>query len=118
MMSGEPLVIAEVDPASAEALALIAALDAELRVRYPGAEIEGLRPGDAAGRFAFLVARLTDQTVGCGAVRELEPAVGEIKRMFVRAEYRGRGIARAMLTALESKAGELGYAVLRIETGI
>ena len=41
-------------------------------------------------------------------MRELEPGVGELKRMFVLPECRGRGIARALLTALEAEARAAG----------
>ena len=111
------VVIAQVRPDSTDALDLIDALDEELLRRYPGASIEGLLPGDVTDRLVFLVARIGSRPVACGAVRELDPATGEIKRMFVRPEHRGQGVARAILAALEARAGELGYATLRIETG-
>jgi putative acetyltransferase len=109
--------IDQVSPDSADAVDLMAALDDELRERYPGAIIAGLLPEDVTDRFVFLVARVGNRPAGCGAVRELEPTIGEIKRMFVRLEYRGQGIGRAILAALESRAAELGYSMLRIETG-
>jgi GNAT superfamily N-acetyltransferase len=111
------VVIAQVSPDSRDALDLIEALDDELLRRYPGAVIEGLLPEDAMDRLAFLVARIGNRPVACGAVRAIDPAVGEIKRMFVRPECRGQGIARAILAALEARAAELGYSTLRIETG-
>jgi putative acetyltransferase len=116
MTSGE-IVVVQVDAGSAEAAALMRALDDELGRRYPGAVIEGLLPEDINDRLVFVVARAGTYAVACGAVRELEPAIGEIKRMFVRPEYRARGLGRAILAALEARARELGYSVLRIETG-
>jgi putative acetyltransferase len=47
----------------------------------------------------------------------LEPGVGEIKRMFVVRDFRGCGIGRRILAALESRALELGHRTLRLETG-
>ena len=116
-MTVNDVVIAQVSPDSSDALDLIDALDEELLRRYPGAVIEGLLPEDATDRLAFVVARIGNQPVACGAVREIDPAVGEIKRMFVRPEHRGQGIARGILAALEARAAELGYSTLRIETG-
>ena len=112
------LVISAVRPDSPEALVLIDALDADLRDRYPEGTIHGLRPEDVRDpRVRFLVARIGDQSAGCIAVREIEPGVGEVKRMFVRPGHRGRGIARALLAELESQARAGGYSVLRLETG-
>ena len=116
MTVGE-VVITPVSPSSRDALELIEALDGELLRRYPGAVIEGLLPEDATDRLVFLVARMGNRPVACGAVRELDTATGEIKRMFVRPEHRGQGVARAILAALEARAAELGYSSLRIETG-
>ena len=116
-MSVNEVVIERVSPDSSGARELIEALDEELLRRYPGAVIEGLLPEDATDRLAFVVARIGNRPVACGAVREIDPGVGEIKRMFVRPEHRGQGIARAILAALEIRAAELGYSILRIETG-
>jgi putative acetyltransferase len=117
MQPVDEVVIAHVRPGSSDALELIEALDEELLRRYPGASIEGLVPQDVTDRLVFLVARIGNRPVACGAVRELDPATGEIKRMFVCPEHRGQGVGRAMLAALEARAGELGYSTLRIETG-
>ena len=111
------VVIAQAVPGSRDALDLIEALDEELLRRYPGASIEGLLPEDVTDRLVFLVARIGNRPVACGAVRELDAVTGEIKRMFVRPEHRGQGVARAILAALEARAGEVGYTTLRIETG-
>ena len=117
-MIAEGLVVARLDAASPDAVDLMQALDDDLRARYPGIVVNGLRPGDAARpRFVFVVARIDGLAVGCGAVRELDPLVGEIKRMFVRREHRGRGIARRVLSALEAQAAGLGYTTLWLETG-
>jgi putative acetyltransferase len=114
----QTIVIARVDPGSEEALDLMAALDRELQRRYPGAVIAGLDPADARDpRVSLFVARAGDRPVGCAALRELDPLIGEVKRMFVRDSDRGRGIARRLLEALEARARELGYRVLRLETG-
>jgi phosphinothricin acetyltransferase len=103
---------------SADARTLIAELDAEIARIYPGAPIHGLTPAALDDpRVAFLVARVAGQPVACGAMRELGGSAGEIKRMYVRPAFRGRGIARALLDALERDAGRRGIALLRIETG-
>ena len=108
------------DLTSATAQALIAALNADLRARYPGDGSDYFRL-DAAevrqGRGAFVVAYDADTPVGCGAVRLIDSGVAEIKRMYVLPDLRGRGIARRMLDALEHEARSIGVTKLLLETG-
>jgi len=111
-------VIVRVAADSNEARNLIEALDADLRRRYPGVAIHGLRQDEARDpRLSFFVARIGGQAVGCAALRELEPDTGEVKRMFVLEGFRGRGVARLLIAALENHALTLGYHTLRVETG-
>lgn len=108
-------------PDSELAVSLIRQLDEDLCRRYPDMPpqlIHGLHPSDLADpKFAFLVGRIDRRAVGCGALRNLEPGVGEIKRMFVLPDFRRHGIARRILAALEARAVELGYGTVRLETG-
>lgn len=55
--------------------------------------------------------------VGCGAMKHYADGVMEIKRMFVRDEARGTGIATEILRELERWAMELGYLRCILETG-
>lgn len=64
-----------------------------------------------------VVAYAGGEAVGCGAIKEYEKSVAEIKRMFVREERRGRGIAKNILSELEMWAGELGFSECILETG-
>ncbi len=106
-------------PHSADALALIRDLSAELGARYGDDGAGAFRPADVdvAGA-AFVVARLAGRPVGCGALRPLEPGVGEVKRMYVEPSMRGRGISRLILGKIEAAAVEFGYRALRLETGL
>lgn len=113
-----------------DAVTLVAALNAELSALYPepGATHFRLDPGDVVpGAGIFLVARWSARPVGCGALRcireadltrDLGPRVGELKRMYVAPEVRGKGIGRALLTRLEAEARALDLARLVLETGI
>ncbi len=56
--------------------------------------------------------------VGCGAIKQFEPKVMEVKRMFVPLEERGKGIAGEILKELETWAMELGNTKCILETGI
>lgn len=108
-------------PDSVDAVQLIRQLDEEILVRYPEMPrhlIHGLHPADLADpNFRFIVARADGNAIGCGALRQIEPDAGEVKRMFVVGSFRRRGIARGILAAVEAEARSLGYEYLRLETG-
>lgn len=111
------LAVEEADPESPEAVELIAALDRDLSVRYPGLPIHGIDAAsfrEAGG--VFLIGRVAGVPVACGALRPMEDGAVELKRMYVHDSYRGRGWGRAMLAALEEIAAHRGYAIIRLET--
>ena len=64
----------------------------------------------------FAVARLDGRPVGCGGLKLGDGITGEIKRMWTSPSVRGRGVARAILRALEASARESGLTALRLET--
>lgn len=64
-----------------------------------------------------LVAYEKDLPVACGAIKEFEPKVMEVKRMYVTPKKRDKGIATKVLSALEDWARELGYQKCVLETG-
>ena len=102
------------DPDSPDALELIRELDEELLTRYPATSVHVMEPSEAD---TFVIARIDGHAVGCGALRNTSERTGEIKRMFVRPDHRGRGIARKILKMLELAALEIGYIRIRLETG-
>jgi len=100
---------------------LIAALNAELSALYPepGVTHFTLTEADVApGNGIFLVARVGEEALGCGALRKWNDREAELKRMYVAKEARGRGIGRALLEALEGEARRLGVKRVVLETGI
>ena len=58
-----------------------------------------------------------ENPVGCGAIKKYDPSTMEVKRMFTRSEYRGKGVASKILNALESWTSELKYENCILETG-
>ncbi len=55
--------------------------------------------------------------IGCGALKELDPAHGEVKSMHTAARHRGRGAGLAVLRQIVSEARARGYRRLSLETG-
>jgi len=104
-----------------DARGLAAAALADLTARY-GGEGDGnvisaadFRPPDGA----FLVAYVDSTPAGCGGWRTLagDPYVAEIKRMYTAPQFRGRGVALAVLAALEDSARAAGRKRAVLETG-
>jgi len=58
-----------------------------------------------------------DVAIACGAIKEYSPKAMEVKRMFTKPNYRGKGIASVLLKELEQWAKELGYQKFVLETG-
>ena len=56
------------------------------------------------------------KAIGMGALIPLSEGVGEIKRMYIRPEHRGKGIGRRLLMKLMNKAKAFGYLSLRLES--
>lgn len=65
---------------------------------------------------ALLLAWWEDRPVGCVALGPLDASTGEVKRMYVRAAARGRGIGAALLDALLGHARQFGHQHVRLDT--
>jgi len=102
-----------------ESVELIEAVQQEYVVRYGGPDATRLDAAEfAPPQGIFVVGWDADRPVACGGVRLVEPGVGELKRMYVAVAARRRGIARLLLSHLESQARALGATRLRLETGL
>jgi len=92
-----------------------------MRGRYDGEADIG--PAREASMFVepdgvFLVVRDgAGRAIGCGGIARFDESRGEVKRMYVVPEARGRGLGRELLVALEAEAARLGYRSLVLETG-
>ncbi|MDB5201326.1 MAG: family N-acetyltransferase [Ferruginibacter sp.] len=102
----------------ADFIPLVALLDADLAVRDGDEHAFYAQFNKTALLDEVIVAYWNDGPVGCGAFKHFGDAVAEIKRMFVLPAFRGKGIASAILAALEQWAGELNYRSTILETGI
>jgi GNAT superfamily N-acetyltransferase len=101
---------------------VVARAEAELVVRYGFLDDGEL--GLTAAMFdpptgVFLVARTDSRAEPVGGVglRTVRPGTGEVRRLWVDPEWRGRGIGRDLMTHVEGAARDLDHSVLRIETG-
>lgn len=106
-------------PDTADAMLLISELEAQLEPLYPktsrhGYSIEKLMEQGVA----FFVTRQDGVPAGCGGIELFGTEYGEIKRMYVRPQFRGLGLARLMLDHLAAYAQQHNIHLLRLETGI
>lgn len=110
----------DVEPAAS----LVAAMRAELKTLYDDLDIDGAdmpsagprELGPPGGSFVVGIDK-AGNPICCGGIKALQDDACEIKRMFVRPQDRGRGVAHQLLSALEDAARGLGYGTARLDTG-
>jgi putative acetyltransferase len=97
---------------------LVKALDQELAVRDGEDHSFYDQYNKISGIKYAVVVYENNFAVGCGAIKEFEENVMEVKRMFVPLEHRGKSIASVVLKELETWAAELGCKKCVLETGL
>ena len=101
---------------------LVAAMVAEMALVYGPIDVPGMpsaTPADFAPPHGTFLVGFDDEgaPVCGGGIKRLDDEAAEIKRMYVVPSARGRGLARVLLAALEDAARDLGYTVVRLDTG-
>jgi len=74
-------------------------------------------PGDYAppeGR--LLLAECEGQLAACVALHKLEPSICEMKRLYLRPQFRGQGLGRALAERIMAEARQIGYQRMRLDT--
>lgn len=82
------------------------------------AELIGLPGKYAAPKGRLLLALYNGKPAGCVALREIDAANCEMKRMFVYAQFHGKKIGQALAAAVIDEAKKIGYASLKLDTSI
>jgi putative acetyltransferase len=112
-------IITAESPDTPEASAMIMELEASLDPFYPRESRHGLSIERLISEAVpFFVLRCEGVAAGCGGVQLFNREYGEIKRMYIRPQFRGRGFAKLMLNHLSDYVRSHDIPLLRLETGI
>jgi putative acetyltransferase len=114
-----PTIIVQERPDSADAMQLIAELDALLAPLYAAESRHGFSVGKLLREgVSFFVMRHDEAPAGCGGVKFFGTEYAEVKRMYVRPKFRGLGLGKRMLNHLAECSRQQDVDLLRLETGI
>ncbi|HCR71695.1 MAG TPA: N-acetyltransferase [Anaerolineae bacterium] len=113
------VVITKERPDTPDAIQLIEGLESDLAPFYPSESRHGYSVEKLIKQnVTFFITRKDGVPAGCGGVQFFGTEYGEVKRMYVRPEFRGFGLAKLMLEELSKYTKENGIYKLRLETGI
>jgi putative acetyltransferase len=93
-----------------------AALRVDLCFQGFAAELAALPGQYSPPQGRLLLASENREAVGCVALRPQSESVGEIKRLFVRPAFRGRGLGRILAETIIAEARVIGFSVVRLDT--
>jgi putative acetyltransferase len=79
-------------------------------------ELDSLSQMYGAPRGVLLLAEIEGMTAGCAAVRPLDDVTCELKRVYVRPDFRGTGMGRRLTETALQAAREMGYTRMRLDT--
>ena len=104
---------------SAAAILLISELDASLQGVYAPASRHGFSVQQLISEdVEFFVLRDNDEPAGCGGIKFFGSEYAELKRIYVRSQFRGKGLGKMLVEFLIGFAQAQGFSIVRLETGI
>ena len=100
------------------ATTMVEELQQEYVIRYGGRDATTVEPDQfAPPSGAFFIVYVDGEPAGCSGLRRHDDDNVEVKRMFVRRPFRGRGLSRWLLAQVEERGRALGYRRMLMETG-
>lgn len=107
-----------VQPDSADFRTLAAALDAYYFTLVGDIQLKYAEPNRPENMNALAMVYEGETAIACGAWKAVDSETAEIKRIYVKEEYRRRGVASALIRALEESAARSGRRKLILETAV
>ncbi len=93
-------------------------LHADLELRYGKGSIEEFIEENKYMIIFFAAVDESGNAAACGALKHFDDHTAEIKRMYVKDEYRGKGLSKLILKQLEDTALKMNYRRIVLETGL
>jgi putative acetyltransferase len=113
-----PFAIAAESPLRDEVSALVAALNDEMFALTPREHCHHMTVAEMAQPdTTVFIGRANGSAVACGALRRHAGRIGEVKRMYAKPEWRGRGVGKAILARIIAQAREERLVRMVLETG-
>ena len=91
-------------------------LNIDLSFQNFAKEIETISEQYNEPRGALIIVYENENPVGCVGIRELEKSIAELKRMYIKSEFRGKKIGNRLMEMSLKKAFDLGYCKIRLDT--
>ena len=114
-----PVQITAERPDTTDATALIDELEDHLASLYPATSRHGFSVQQLIDQqVRFVVLRVDGRPAGCGGLMLVGREYAELKRMYVRPEFRGQKLGEQLITHLAEYARAHGITLLRLETGV
>ena len=112
--------VAKIEKDSEELAILVSELDAYQNTLYPAESNHCLDLSTVSEEDIHCIVVRNDkgEAIGCGAIFLQGESAAEIKRVYIRPQYRGNKIGEKIVASLEKLAAESACHVLRLETGI
>src|ERR1700712_4550826 len=112
-------IIAQERPDTPDATSLVTELEAHLASRYPSESRHGYSVDKLIAQgVAFFMLRAEGAPACCGGIQLVGSEYGELKRIYVRPQFPGRGFGMLMLNHLPDYARAHSITVLRLDTGV
>jgi putative acetyltransferase len=94
----------------------VASLDADISFQDVSSELAGLPGRYARPSGVVLIAWIGEEAAGAVAYRPIEPGICEMKRLYVKPDFRGRDIGRTLAERLIEEARDAGYRTMVLDT--